>query len=351
MRTRLTVKQASRLSQKSSEPPERKPIAKRLETSPTSVLFWMALLLAVLPLRAQVVSDGATNTLNNVTTNITGDVIVGTNGSLTLLVLSGNSLLTNSVNGIIGRNATAKSNEVQLLSPTARWRMGNSLFVGSNGAMSRLVISNGAYVDSRSLSILAQTAASSNNSVLVTGNGSVWSNSVLIIGSLGPSNRVLVEAGGLMYSDYGTVGSLGAGTNNEVVVTGPGSLWTNRFDLQIGGQRPFNRLIVSNGAAVRSDTAVVGSTGASISNQVFITGAGSVWSNQTALYVGFSNRVEVSDGGWLAGGHGSLVVGSTVVVRDNGSGWNNRANLIVGENGRGCHEPLPYARTEDSHVF
>ena len=39
--------------------------------------------LALVPVRAQVVNDGATNTLSNVTTNITGDVTVGTNGSLT----------------------------------------------------------------------------------------------------------------------------------------------------------------------------------------------------------------------------------------------------------------------------
>jgi len=60
-------------------------------------------LLASPTLRAQIVNDGATNTLSNVTNTITGDVTIGTNGSFTLLVLSDNALLTNSVNGIIGR--------------------------------------------------------------------------------------------------------------------------------------------------------------------------------------------------------------------------------------------------------
>jgi len=68
---------------------------------------------------AQLVADGATNTLSNVTTNITGDVTVGTNGAFTLLVLSDNALLTNSANGVISLNATAKSNEVHLVSSTA----------------------------------------------------------------------------------------------------------------------------------------------------------------------------------------------------------------------------------------
>src|SRR5262245_10480311 len=92
--------------------------------------------------RAQLVNDGATNTLSNVTKAFTGDVTVGTNGSFTLLVISDNALLTNSANGVIGRNAAARSNEVRLASPSARWQMGQNLYVGSDGALSRLVVSN-----------------------------------------------------------------------------------------------------------------------------------------------------------------------------------------------------------------
>ena len=51
---------------------------------------------------AQVVNDGATNTLNNVTNTIVGDVIVGTNGSFTLLILTNKAVLTNSGGGYIG---------------------------------------------------------------------------------------------------------------------------------------------------------------------------------------------------------------------------------------------------------
>src|SRR5215216_3807021 len=111
----------------------------------TLLLILAAGLLAVVQGSAQVVNDGATNTLSNVT-NIFTDVTVGTNGAFTLLVLSDNALLTNSGNGVISLNATARSNEVRLASPSARWLMGNSFFVGSNGAMSRVVVSNGAMV-------------------------------------------------------------------------------------------------------------------------------------------------------------------------------------------------------------
>jgi hypothetical protein len=70
-----------------------------MKTSPTILAV---MLIAAPGLRAQIVNDGATNTLSNVTKAFTGDVTVGTNGSFTLLVLSNNSLLTNSANGVIG---------------------------------------------------------------------------------------------------------------------------------------------------------------------------------------------------------------------------------------------------------
>ena len=142
----------------------------------------------LLPLRAQVVADGATNTLANVTNSITGTVIVGTNGSFTLLVLSDNALLTNSANGVIGRNASATSNAVQLISSSARWLMGGSLFVGSNGGSSRLVVSNGALLEDFDGNV-GFTTASTNNSALITGPGSLWTNrgSFSISGSFLPA--------------------------------------------------------------------------------------------------------------------------------------------------------------------
>src|SRR6185369_9219829 len=51
-------------------------------------------LLFAASVNAQLVNDGATNTLSNVTNSFIGDVTVGTNGAFTLLVLSNNALLT-----------------------------------------------------------------------------------------------------------------------------------------------------------------------------------------------------------------------------------------------------------------
>jgi T5SS/PEP-CTERM-associated repeat protein len=350
-------------------------------------------LLAALPLRAQIVNDGATATLSNVTTNITGSVTVGTNGAFTLLVLSDNTLLTNSTHSNIGRNATARSNEVQLISPTARWRMGGPLFVGSNGASSRLVVSNGALVENgegslglnvsssnnvalvtggssvwsnrnnlyigsaasgnqmmvsnggrvvNTTGVLGREDGSSNNLVLVTGSGSVWSNAIgLFIGNLrSPGNRLVIEAGGLASSESGNLGGSAGADNNEAVVTGAGSLWNSRF-MTIGGPGSFNRLMVSNGAAVRGLSGSVGGT-FSGGNQVVITGAGSTWTN-VGLRIGeggSGNRVDVSDGGAMVTGNGvvgfgTFGVNNMVFVRGFGSVWNSQDNLIIGDVGGG----------------
>jgi T5SS/PEP-CTERM-associated repeat protein len=340
------------------------------------------------------VADGATNTLANVTTNIAGDVTVATNGAFTLLVLSDNALLTNSANGIIGLNSTARSNEVRLITASARWRVGGSLLVGSNGAMSRLVVSNGALLadnngrlafgvtssnnvalvtgsgslwsNANTLTIgnsgrnnqlivsnggwvvnqngdVGGNATASNNLALVTGSGSVWSNaSNLRVGALSPGNRLVIESGGLVRSAGGTVGQSGSASNNSVLVTGPGSVWTNDGGLLLGSQIGFNRLVVSNGAAVRSASGGMGSLAAAVSNQVVVTGAGSLWNNQTTLFVGgnsVGNRADVNDGGWLVCSDGSVGLGfsgnSNTVVLSGASGWDNLGTLKVGDGGSG----------------
>jgi len=360
------------------------------------LLACLALSLAPLSVRAQVVADGATNTLSNVTTNFTGDVTVGTNGSFTLLMLSDNALLTNSVNGVIGLNLPARSNEVRLISPTARWRMGGFLFVGSNGVANRLVVGNGAFVNNNSSGFLGNRVDSSNNFALVTGGGSLWSNrlnltvgsqgrgnqlvvsnggwvasqngflgnnasasnnfalvtgsgsvwsntSTLDVGSSGPGNRLVIEAGGRAHCDGGYVGHFLSASNNEALVTGPGSLWTNFSFLTIGLSGGFNRLVVSNGATVWSGTGGMGSTSSASNNQVVVTGAGSVWSNQTDLVLGGSavgNRVDVNAGGAILTGNGTIGASfgannSTVVLTDSGSVWNSQNSLIVGQAGNG----------------
>ena len=70
------------------------------------------LLMAAAPwnLSAQLVADGATAIISAHATNITSDLIVGTNGSFTTLVITNAGSVTNSGNGIIGQNSGARTN-------------------------------------------------------------------------------------------------------------------------------------------------------------------------------------------------------------------------------------------------
>lgn len=240
-----------------------------------------SVLLSVSTLNAQLVADGATNTLSNVTNMITGDVTVGTNGSFTLLVLSDNALLTNSANGLISRNVTARSNAVQLVSATARWLMNGVLYIGSNGANATLVVSNGAFV-SDGAAIIGNLAASSNNFALVTGSGSLWTNrNGLDIGGLGRGNQMIVSNGGWVVSKTARLGVDASGSNNFVLVTGSGSVWSNALNLSVGNIGPGNRLVIEAGGLVNDDIGLVGDFNSASNNEALVTGLGSLWINRS----------------------------------------------------------------------
>lgn len=108
------------------------------------LLPWL-LCLPWFPARAQVVADGATNTLDNVTNIVAGNAVVGTNGSFTVLILTNGALLTNSGNASIGLNAGANSNAVFVSGSNSRWASGGAFRVGHDGSGIRLVISEGGH--------------------------------------------------------------------------------------------------------------------------------------------------------------------------------------------------------------
>src|SRR5580765_6676299 len=216
MLRRMEVQEPERQPQK--EAPAYAPNARMLVTRAS--LSLVALLAMSAPiLRAQVVADSATNALSNVTNTFTGDVTVGTNGSFTLLVLSNNALLTNSGNATIGLNSAAKSNEVRLTSASARWQMGGSLLLGVNGAANRLTVSNGGVVQAN-VGDVGIAPTGSNNVVMVTGSGSLWSNkNELVLGFGSAGNQLVVSNGGVVRNTVGYVGNDASYSNNLAVVT------------------------------------------------------------------------------------------------------------------------------------
>ena len=302
-------------------------------------LLLSALLVGPSSLLAQLVPDGGTRTLANVTNTITGTVTVGTNGSFTRLTLGDNALLTNSAHGVIGRNATAQSNEVQVLGASARWLMGNHLFVGSNGAFNRLVIGGGAFVNNN-FAFLGTSTSASNNVVLVTGGGSLWTNrSILTVGVSAPGNQLIISNGARVASIGGVIGWQAGSSNSQAVVTGSGSTWNS--DVSVGGVEHGNRMVIEAGGRVAGNISYVGDS-IGERTEALVTGVGSLWSNRTELTVGLNsanNRLVVSNGASVVvvnKGRLGAVTGATnnmVLVTGAGSLWNNQSELYVGETG------------------
>jgi fibronectin-binding autotransporter adhesin len=331
------------------------------------VVLWCFIWLS--PIRAQLVNDGATNTLNHVTNTISGGVTVGTNGSFTLLILTNGTLLTNSGNGAIGLNAGADSNSLRLTSLNTRWLMGFDLTVGSNGSFNRLVISNSAMAVNN-FGILGFGPTSSNNEALVT--ASVWTNrNDLYLGYVGHGNSLTVTNGGLVTDNSALLGADPASSNNQALVTGVGSLWAHRASLSVGFAGTGNRLVVSNGATLfASNNVNIGSSAGSLSNWMLLSsgatlnnrGSGAIginlgadantallsdtntrWAMTNGLTVGSNssmNRLIVSNGAQVVSGGGTVgsLTGSSsnqIIITGPGSKWSiSGADLLVGNSGQ-----------------
>src|SRR5439155_27305428 len=171
-----------------------------------------------------------------------------------------------------------------------------------NGAANRLVVNNGATVLAGSSSTIGYggdfSGNANSNSATVSGSGSLWSNGLeLVVGELGFANRLEVNNGGRVLNSNAFVGRSLFRPSNTVVVTGTGSLWSNRADLSLGGSGSGNLLVVSNGGWVVNSNAQVGAS--SLGNLALVTGVSSTWSNRADLYVGNGargNQLVVSEG-------------------------------------------------------
>jgi T5SS/PEP-CTERM-associated repeat protein len=350
--------------------------------------------------QGQLVADGQTNVLDGVTTNVTGGIIIGTNESFTLLVVTNGAVVSNSGgNAMIGYNAPAQSNRVVVVGGGSSWNCGGSLVVGQSGSASELDILNGGVVTD-SYGYLGWVSGSSGNLVLVSGAGSVWTNSSnLWMGYGGSRNALIITNGGHVFSGGGTsyIAEGPSSVSNSVLITGAGSSWNcgsyfylgslnpgmNQLTINSGGafvtsntcdigayansniltvadsgsslqcqtfrmgyMGKANQCIVSNGAKFAVTGNMIDPTAATMEgtfSQIIITGAGSVWTNGgTFIFGQSSNALLVTSGGMLvdvtgaialpggSGGGGALY--NTATVSGPNSLWNNLGDLYVAEN-------------------
>ena len=197
------------------------------------------------PVEAQYTANFQTNLISGVTSNWSGSYYIGGDRSSDTLLVESNGVLTDA-NGYLSFNSNTSNNSVLVTDTGSIWsNSGTLLYIGFQGKNSSLVISNGGQVFDGYAYIGAESGKiSSSNSVVVTGTGSVWSNGRdLNVGYPGSSNSVLVSNGALLINNNAYIGSYAVvSTNNSVIVTDAGSVWTNLGDISVGvlggGQLP-----------------------------------------------------------------------------------------------------------------
>jgi len=173
---------------------------------------------------------------------------------------------------------------------------------------------------------------------MITDTNSIWTNrGNLYIGYNDARSQLLISNGARVFNDNGILGPNSSGTN-FVLVSGYGSLWSNRSDVTIGNTASANQLMVSDGGTVKARNLTLGASSTSTNNLLTVTGGSVIVSN-------FSNGTLSSQRGTItlnsglvqadllqlnSGVAGKLVFnGGTLLVRS--ASFANTAPLTVGD--------------------
>ncbi len=207
--------------------------------------------------------------------------------------------------GLLSDSNTSIGNIAWVQGPGSVWSNSLYLAIGYNGRLNQLVVTNGGAVFSGDGYLASFNTTSASNTATITGSGSVWATTNgLYVGYIGSSNQLYIANGGATYALSSFLGALLPSTNNTVVVSDTGSVFSNTFNIYDGDNGPANRLVISNGASAITQTAFSATPIRSYGNVAVVDGAGSTWSNALNLFVGYvsaGNQLIVTNGGIVYG--------------------------------------------------
>ena len=197
------------------------------------------------------------------------------------------------------------------------WTNSYDLAVGFQGSGNSMVISNGGTVAVLfTNSYIGDRRGASNNSVLVTGTNSLWTNaSRLTVGNEEGSsgNSLVISNGGtVVVGSSSVIGVNLNSSNNSVLVTGTNSLWTNSGNFVVGGTGSGNRLVISNGGTVANADGRIGARG--VDNTALVTGAGSLWTNSGTLTIGGSLQSGAASGTLTVASGGTVTAAGGITI-------------------------------------
>ena len=159
----------------------------------------------------------------------------------------------------IGSSSASSNNTVVVGDPTTVTTNTSGFYIGYGGNGNALIISNRGSVFDYDAYIGFSNRAS-NNSVLVTGSNSLWKNvNQLTIGNQGSGSSLTISNGGHVASYLGYIGLTGSSSNNTVLVAGNGSLWSNALTLLVGYQGAGKMDLVDGGSVAASSIVIADS--------------------------------------------------------------------------------------------
>ena len=278
--------------------------------------------------------------------NNTGLLFIGGDGSNNSLTINNGGALTDG-GAIIGNGTNSAYNTVLLTGVGSSWTTTNLLYVGGSGSNNSLTLSGGATMSTGGFE-LGDQAGSVNNTATITGTGTTWTyNGGGYVGLGGSGNSLTISQGGVVNAQSTNGFSMGfnAGSNNNsVVVTGSGSLLENVSVLTVGQSGTGNTLSITSGGSVTDARAIIGGTTGGIGNSVLVNGAGSTWNNSALLIVGQGdsrNSVTISNGATVTTGTvgpDSSFIGYNTTANNNtvtvdGGTFTNVGQLTIGNYG------------------
>ena len=298
--------------------------------------------LCALPLGSAHAEDNITNIISGTTVdNATGWYVVGQSGTNNYLEMNSGGKLINCGGAVIGNEVGANNNNALVAGSGSLWETatsgafilgqsgpGNSLTINSGGSVNAggnlylghfsadnsLTISNGGVLNSPGENYIGDGTAASNNTVVVTGAGSVWNGSAVtfMVGNNGSSNSLTIADGAqfnLPTTIYPSCYVGYVGGNNRALVTGAGSVLNAATATFVGTYSSGNSLTIANGGTVNQSggTTFVGFGGSTSLNTYTITGAGSTLNAPNLeFWVGYdagsaNNVLNLGNGGLLKG--------------------------------------------------
>ncbi len=272
---------------------------------------------------------------------VTGEGSILANNSLLIsgsgnsLVVSDGGVVTGTDTDYLGQQANSVSNSALVTGVGSLWTNTGGLYVGYEGQGNSLTISGGGTVASDYYGYIGVGPGASSNTVLVT-DGGTWTNSVgLYVGYAGSGNRLVISNGGTVENFYTPeIGTTSSSRSNSVLVTGAASLFTNGWIMNVGNGGSDNSMVVADGGTVAAYTASIGLANTASNNSVLVTGAGSLWTNDDVLTIGnggSGNSLTVAAGGTVAASGISIAVsnGSSGTLNIGRFGTNDTAGTIT----------------------